>query len=144
LDKAKFNLRIFSFFSNYLTNKKTQYVWNNFVSSYFRADIDISQGSTLSSIFSTLYIIPIFHIFKKRTKNLLSNISVSTLSFVNDGLIISQGKGYKKSNAKLFCSYSIIFKQFGLIIEYNKSEVFHFSRAIKNFNLPSLDLGPLE
>ena len=105
---------------------------------------NINQGSTLSSIFSALYIIPIFHIFKKRTKNLLSNISVSTLSFVDDSLFISQEKSYKKSNAKLFCSYSIIFKQFGPMIEYNKSEVFHFSRATKNFNLPSLDLGLLE
>ena len=37
-----------------------------------------------------------------------------------------------------------LFKQFGLAIEHNKSEVFHFSRAMKNFDPPLLDLGPLE
>ena len=30
------------------------------------------------------------------------------------------------------------------MIEYNKSEVFYFSRVIKNYKLSSLDLRPLE
>jgi len=37
LDKAGFDSKISSFFSNYLIDRKTQYVWNNFVSSFFRA-----------------------------------------------------------------------------------------------------------
>ena len=41
LDKARFNSKISTFFSNYLINKKTQYIWRNFVSSTFRADMDI-------------------------------------------------------------------------------------------------------
>jgi len=93
-----------------------------------------------------LYIIPIFYIFKKRTQNLLFPIFISTLSFVN-GLFISQRKSYKKLNINLFCSYIIIFsffKQFGLTIKYNKLEMFCFSRFIKNYNPPSLDLDPLE
>jgi len=46
----------------------------------------------------------------------------------------------------LFCNYGIIsslFRQFGLTIEHDKSEVFHFSRATKNFNSLPLDLRPL-
>jgi len=76
---------------------------------------------------SVLYITPIFYIFKKRTQNLLSPISVSTLSF--DGLFISQEKSYEKLNTNLFYNYSIIsfiFKQFGLKIENNKLEMFYF------------------
>ena len=65
---------------------------------------------------------------------------------MDDSLFISQEKSYEKSNKNLFCSYSIIFslfEQFSLVIEHNKSEVFHFSRATKNFNSSPLDLEPL-
>ena len=61
-------------------------------------------------------------------------------------LFIFQRKIYKKSNTNLFCSYSIIFplyKQFCLMIEHNKSKVFHFSRIMKNYKPSSLDLRPL-
>ena len=128
LDKARFDLRISLFSSNYLIDKKIQYIWNNFFSFSFRTDVGVGQDS---------------YIFEKRTQNLLSSIFVSTLSFVNDNLFISQKKSYERSNANLFCSYSIfscLFKQFGLRIEHNKSEVFYFSKAIKNFNFPPLDL----
>ena len=67
--------------------------------------------------------------------------------FVDDGLFVSQEKIYKKSNANLFCSYNIIsslFNQFSLVIEHNKSEVFHFSRSTKNINPPPLDLSPVK
>ena len=30
------------------------------------------------------------------------------------------------------------------MIKHNKLEVFHFSKTTKNYNPPSLDLGPLE
>ena len=88
LNKAGFNPRISGFFSDYLISKKTQYLWNSFTSSFFNVDVDIEQGSVLSPILSVLYLSPIFHIFQKQTKNL--NILVSLLSFVDDGLIISQ------------------------------------------------------
>jgi len=73
----------------------------------------------------------LFSIYLKRTKNLLIPIPVSIFSFVNNGLFVSQKKIYEKSNAVLYCSYSIIsffFNQFGLVIKYDKSEIFHFSR----------------
>jgi len=68
--------------------------------------VEVGQGSALSPILSTLYIASIFHIFDKKTQNLLLNIS--TLSFMDNGLFVSQEKSYEKSNTNLLCSYSII------------------------------------
>ena len=51
----------------------------------------MGQDSIFSPILSAFYIAPIF---EKRTKNILSNISISTLSFVDDNLFISQEKIY--------------------------------------------------
>ena len=59
---------------------------------------------------------------------------------------ILQEKTYIKSNAFLFCSYSIItslFDQFRLAIEHGKLKNFHFSRSTRNFNLFLLDLSPV-
>jgi len=136
LNKASFDSRISFFFSNYLIYRKTQYMWNNFISPFFRTDVDVEQGSALSPILSALYIAPVFYIFEKRLKNLFQNSF--TLSFV-DGLFISQKKSFEKSNSFLFCSYNIIsflFDQFGLIVKHGKSEVFHFSRSIRDFEPP--------
>jgi len=66
---------------------------------------------------------------------------------VDDELLISQEKSYEKSNANLFYSCNIIsflFNQFSLVIEHDKSKVFHFSRSTKNIYLISLDLRSLE
>ena len=87
LDKVSLDPKFSFFFSNYLIGRKTHYLWNNFISSLFDVDIGVKQSSALSPILSTLYILPIFHIFKKRTKNL--NIPISFFSFVNDELFIS-------------------------------------------------------
>jgi len=43
LDKAGFDSKISQFFSDYLINKQTLYVWNNFTSFFFRADVGVSQ-----------------------------------------------------------------------------------------------------
>ena len=97
--------------------------------------MDVGQKYILSPILSALYITSIFHIFEKRTKNLLTPIPVSILSFVDNGLCVSQEKNYKNPNAKLFCSYSIIlFNQFILVIKHDKSEPFHFLRSTKNIS----------
>ena len=68
LGKASFNSKVLHFFSNYLVGRKTQFLWNNFVSPFFNTDVGVGQGSTLSPILSALYISPIFHIFEKRVK----------------------------------------------------------------------------
>ena len=106
----------------------------------------VGQEFALSLILSALYIALIFHILEKRTKIFSIPILIFFMSFVDDGLLIIQEKSFEKSNTNLFCSYSIIsslFRQFSLVIKYNKSEVFNFSRLTKNFNPPLLDLRPL-
>ena len=114
LDKVSFDLKISSFFSDYLIGKKTQYLQNNFIFPFFCVDIGVDQSSTLSLILSTLYLSSIFHIFKKSKRSYL------------------------------FYSYNIIFslfEQFGLVIEHREYEVLFFSRSYRLFNLPLLDLS---
>ena len=106
------------------------------------------QIHTFSYSFCPLYCFHFLYIWKKIKKSLklLSLIPVSILLFVDDDLFISQEKSYKKSNTNISYSYNIIsslFKQFNLVIEHNKLEVFHFLRSIKNNNTPSLDLRSL-
>ena len=89
----------------------------------------------------------IFYIFKKRTKNLLTSIPVSIILFIDNRFFVSPRKELQKSNISLFCNYNIIFSlfnQFGLVIEYNKSEILYFSRLIRNYNSSPLDLRPLK
>jgi len=107
LNKVGFDSRISNFFASYLINRHTHYVWNHFISLYFKANIGVGQKFVLFPIFSAPYITPMFYIFEKKTKNLLTPIPVLILSFVNDGLLISQEKSYEKSNMTLFYSYSI-------------------------------------
>jgi len=143
LDKAGFNPKISHFFSNYLVGRKTKYLWNDF-SSFFDVNVGIGQGSVLFFILLALYLSLVFHIFEKRVKN--PKIPVFVLSFVNDGLFITQNKSLHISNSNLFCSYyimSLLLGQFGLFIKYRKTEVFHFSRLQGVFNPPPLNLSIL-
>jgi len=66
LDKAGFDPRISSFFSDYLIDRKIQYLWNNFSFLFFNINIGVEQGSSLLPILSALYLFSIFHIHKKR------------------------------------------------------------------------------
>jgi len=96
----------------------------------------------LSPILFALYLAPIIKSFKKRIKNLNSEIPTDILSFVDDGLLISQEKSYSRSNFFLLCSYNIMSKLLintGLIMEHGKTELFHFMRAQHPPNL-SIDL----
>ena len=132
------------FFNNYLVNRKTKYLWNDFSSPLCNVNVGVSQGSALSPILSALYLSFIFHIFDKCLNNL--NIPISVLSFVNDRLFISQSKLLFISNMNLFCSYNIIsslLTRFGLVMEYGKTEIFYFSRSHGAFNPPLLDLTSL-
>ena len=65
------------------------------------------------------------------------------ISFIDDRLFISQNKSFHILNSNLFCSYhiiSLLLEQFSLVIEYRKTEVFHFSRSQEVFNPSPLDL----
>jgi len=149
-NKAGFNTKVLILFCNYLVGKKTQYLWNNFSSSFFNADVGVSQGSVLFPILSALYIYItlILHILKNHLKIL--KIPVSIFSFVDNGLLVAQSRLMTISNSLLFDSYQItlsLFDKFGLIMEYRKMEVFYFSRLHRAFNPPLLDLlavgGPI-
>ena len=140
LKKAGYDSKVVQFFSNYLVGRKIWYCWNNIFSQFFNVDVGVEQGSTLSLILSTLYISPVFHILENCLKNL--KIPVSVLSSVDDGLFVIQSKSMI-SNSLLFCSYNIVsflLEKFDLILEYGKTEVFHFSRLCRVFNSSPLNL----
>jgi len=132
LKKAGLNTNIVRFFNSYHSNRSTSYSWNSFTSPPFNVNVGVGQGSTLSPILSALYLAPIIKTFKKRIRNLNKEIPTDILSFVDDGLLISQEKSYSLSNSFLLCSYNIISKiliDAGLVMEHNKTELFHFTRA---------------
>ena len=144
LEKVDLEPRVSSFFANYLVKRKMNYVWNDLLSPDFKVNIGVGQGSALSPILSALYLTPFLYILEKHLKNL--KIPISILSFIDDGLIIAQNTSIDISNAHLFCSYNVLSKlliNFGLVIEYEKTEVFHFNRSHRIFNPPPLDLSLL-
>ena len=144
LDKVELDQKISMFFKNYLVGRKTKYLWNNFISPFFNVNVGVSQGLALSSILSALYLSPVFYSFDNHLKIL--KIPISIISFVDNGLFISQNKSILHSNANLFCCYNIILSlltKYGLVIEHRKTDIFHFSRSHGSFNPPPLDLSPL-
>ena len=85
-----------------------------------------------------LYIFILFFIYLKKEQKTFYFYFCFSFFFIDN----FQKKSYEKSNAILYCSYSIIFSlfnQFGLIIEHDKSEVFHFLRMTKNKESSPLD-----
>ena len=144
LEKAGLDPKVSSFFENYLVRRKMSYIWNDLHSPSFEVNVRVGQGSALSPILSALYLSLFLYILKKRLKNL--KIPISTLLFVDDGLIIIQNKSLNISNSHLFCSYNVLSKlldSFGLVIEHTKTEIFHFNRSHGIFNPPPLDLTPI-
>ena len=128
LDKAGFDSKISQFFWNYLVGRKIKYLWNNFYFSLFNVNVGVGQNFTLSPILLVLYLLPVFYIFEKRLKNL--KIPISVISFVDNGLFVSQNKSFDVSNSNLFCSYQImssLLKQFGLVIEHGKITIWVLS-----------------
>ena len=144
LDKMGLDQKVSNFFNNYLVGRKTSYCWNNFISPSFDINIGIGQGSVLLPILSTLYLFPIFHSLEKCLKIL--KIPISMISFVDNGLFISQNKSISYLNANLFCSYNVIsffFLKYGFIVEYGKTDIFHFSRSYGAFDPPPFDISPI-
>jgi len=144
LEKAELGPKVTSFFVDYLVKRKTNYNWNELSSPIFEVNMGVGQGSALSPILSALYLSPVLYILEKCLKNL--KIPVSFISFVDDGLIISQNKSIVTSNSQLFCSYNVLSKlldSFGLIVEHSKTDIFHFNRSHGIFNPPPLDLSAI-
>jgi len=133
---------IVDFFSKCLIDKSTQYFWNSFLSSTYNADIGIEQDSTLFSILLALYIVLFICIFELRTQAL--NLNTSILPFFDNGLLISQRKTYNMILLELYSSYRVVTNLmvlFGLIIKYEKLEIFYFSRVHNNSNNSNSERG---
>ena len=146
LKKAGLNTNVGNFFRSYNSDCSTSYLWNGFIFPSFDTNMGVSQGSALSSILSAIYLMPIIKTFKKRIKNLKENILTDILSFVDNGLLISQEKSYSLSSSFLLCSYNIMSKillDAGLIMEHSKTKLFHFTRARHPPN-PFIDLFSVE
>jgi len=144
LEKADFDPRVTSFFADFLVQRKTNYRWNEFSFPTYEVNVEVGQGSALSPILSAFYLSSLLYILEKCLKTL--NIPVFLISFVDDGLFISQNKSIDISNSQLFCSYNVLLsllKKFGLSIEHSKTETFHFNRSHGTLNPPPLDLSPL-
>jgi len=84
-----FDFKVSNSYSDYLINRQTWYIWDLFTFSFFRADVGVGQKLAILPILLALYIVPIFHILEKRSKNLSVSISISVLLFVDDDLLIS-------------------------------------------------------
>ena len=144
IKKAGFDQCISSFFTNYLVNRKINYSWTSFSSPTFNINVRVGQGSALSPILSALYLSPFIYILENQLKNL--KISTSFISFMDDGLFISQSNSINISISCLYCSYNVFnnfLEKFGLVVEHPKTEIFHFNRSHGVFNLPPLNLSPL-
>jgi len=144
LKKVGLNPKVTVFFTDYLVRRKTNYMWNNLSSPTYKVNVGVGQESALSPILSALYLSPLLYILENCLKIL--NIPVSLISFVDDGLIIAQNKSIDISNSHLFCSYNVLSNllvKFSLIIEYLKTEVFHFNRSHESFNPSPLNLSPI-
>jgi len=131
LSQAGLNPKVIFFFEDFLVKRKTNYMWNELFSPTYEVNVGVGQGSALSPILSALYLFPLLYILGKHLKIL--NIPVSLLSFVDDGLFISQNKSIDVSNSQLFCSYNVLsglLNKFGLNIEHSKTEMFHFNRSL--------------
>jgi len=144
IKKAGFDQHISSFFADYLVNRKMNYSWSNFSSPTFNINIRVGQGLALSLILSALYLSPFIYILDNQLKNL--KIPTSFISFVDDGLFISQSNLIDISNSHFYCSYNVLtnlLEKFGLVVEHSKIEVFHFNRSHGVFNPSPLDLSLL-
>jgi len=137
LEKVGLNPKVTVFFTDYLVRRKTNYVWNNLSSPMYKVNVGVGQRSAF-------YLSPFLYILENHLKIL--NIPVLLISFVDDGLIITQNRSIDILNSHLFCSYNVLSNllvKFGLTIEHSKTEVFHFNRSHGSFNLPPLDLSPI-
>ena len=86
-----------------------------------------------------------FSYFQKKTRSLLSPILISTLSFVDNEILISQEKSYENQIQTSFAVIRLsLFTQFSLVIEHDKVWSLLFLRSTKNIHPSSLDLYPLD
>ena len=141
LRKQGFPPLVVNFFASYLVGRSTVYTWNNFKSDPRQADVGVGQGSALSPVLSALYVAPIMKLYEQEARQ--AGLDSTLISYVDDGTVIVQSKSLNDNVQVLSKSYAILFRLFtalGLVLEYDKSEVFHFDRSHSQDN-PPVDLG---
>jgi len=117
--------------------RTTRYSWNGILSEIFGFDVGVGQGSALFPILSALYLAPLLWHFDKEM------LGATLMSYVDDGTIIVQSSTWKKNLLLLKEAYHVVFEitqAMGLVLEHDKSEVYHFSRKSNDHN-PAVDLG---
>jgi hypothetical protein len=127
------------FLCSYLVGQRTTYKWDSFTSDPFAADMGVGQGSAMSPVLSALYLTLIMRRF--RTSDISQKVDL-IMSYVDDGTIVTQSHDVKDNLPLLKDAYGWMFHAFeslGLVLEHDKSEVFHFSRA-RSFVGPAIDL----
>ena len=137
LNHMGFADNIINFFADYLMGWYTEVFWDNQLSDPFPAAVGVEQGSVLPPILSALYLAPV--LWKFHTEG-PTNILIS---YIENGTIIVQSKTWEENLKKLKSSYAVMFQlmfALGLILEYDKSEAFHFSRKNGDDD-PPVNLG---
>ena len=130
---------VVTFFESYLVECHTSYVWNGSTLEPFRADVGVGQGSALSPVLSALVIAPIMKLFRLRPEGKLATL----ILYMDNGTTIVQSCKIEENCVHLYHAYQCLFEMFtkaGLVLEHDKTELFHFDRGHTEFNMP-LDLG---
>jgi hypothetical protein len=130
------------FFASYLVGRGTRYLWNLFLSDRRSADVGMGQGSALSLVLSALYLTPVIKLFESQA----AHLNCDVLSYVDDGTLIIQAKDWGSNLDHLREAYGIVFNLFEcfrLVLEYDKSKLFHFTCKHGDTNPPlALRWGP--
>jgi Reverse transcriptase (RNA-dependent DNA polymerase) len=139
IDKLGFPPCVGRIFHSYLVGRRTTYKWNAFMSGPYLADVVVGQGSALSPVLLLLCLVPILKLSSA------SNIGcqVDVMSYVDNGTLITHSSHLEDNLEPLKEAYGWIYHAFtslSLVLEHTKSEVFHFTRARGNPDLP-IDLG---
>ena len=115
------------------------YRWDDFMSRLFAVDIGVGQRSGLSPVLSGLYIGLVIKLFS--FKPILKEVQL--LSYVNDMTILTQSPSLTQNLPHLTEAYGVIYRllmALGLILEHDKSEVYHFSWSRGELH-PPIDLS---
>ena len=137
LKRMGFAMQVCDFIADYLVGRSTRYAWEGELSPPFETNVGVGQGSALSPILSALYLAPVLW------QASIEAPEAALMSYVDDGTIIVQSKTWDANLTKLRSAYSVVFEltqALGLVLEHDKSEVFHFSRKSGDAN-PLVDLG---
>jgi hypothetical protein len=128
-----------NFFRSYLVGRLTTYKWDSFTSGTFPSDVGVGQGSALSPVLSALCLAPVLKLFGRS----VVGRRVDLMSYVDDGTFIVSSRKVEDNLPLLKEAYGFVhntFSSLGLVLEHDKSEAFHFSRA-QRFSNPAIDLG---